>query len=906
MTTSTTSATTAAQASNQVVHVPTLSYLQDDLALIAELPRAEAVQLVKEIRDREWQKLADTLHAEVFDTTGMDVALHLTAVTDGLVQALAKRVWDKAGAPRNCWERCGLFAVGGYGRGELNPYSDRDIMIVHDEGHVPEWLAFANRELQAILWDCGFDVGAAMRGCGELKHLLKTEFVTATTVLEQRMLLGSKRIAQRIDVVIEHFRQNHLVPYLQYKVGEMDERRSEAGASPFRMEPDIKTSPGHLRDIQLLRNIVFVCTGSRNIHELTEFGDISFNDINDILKTTDNILKLRHLMHFHHGKRQDEWTLIDQARIAEELGYVTTGRLAGVEILMKQHYLQVRHILLIMHEVLDDLRRTKRLGKSWRVSLQRRKINKWFRTSGARVVVRDEKVWELKGLCARLMEMFFEVQQRDLFIGMDIQRHIRERCLLLPREELNDPTAAQHFLRILQHAGQLYPVLKQMHDSGFLGAYMPEWDNITCLMQFDSYHQYTVDEHTLFMVRNLDDVINGKVTGLEPMSALLRDRLPRKDLLALSFLLHDVGKYMGRGHVARGAMMVSGVAQRLHLQPHEESLVYFLVDQHVALSDASRMRDISDPVLITQLAAAMTNRERLDYLFCLTWCDAKAVGEGVLTGWQEALLSELYASLRHELHDESDTISARDRRLRALIESGVEEELAIEYLVPWPRGYALQCSDADVVTHYELINRLTVDDYLVYADTDSIDEENAVTLHVAVVIRQRLFADLAALLSSYGCDIVETRLWQSLDGCALFHIRVEGGCVRDWQQLGKDLTAVTKGTHTVQQVVNSRRDQYRYINTDAPADSGEIEVEIKVDQSSSADNTIIDIHSKDACGLLGRLAQIIADADCQITYAAIRTMGDVAVDVFYVQHGNGKLSTEQAHSLVANLRASLV
>ena len=166
--------------------------------------------------------LADALRAEVFDITGMDISLNLTATTDAIVIALAKKS-VKAGAPHNCWERCGVFAVGGYGRGELNPYSDLDVMIVHDEEKF-EWL-FVNREFQTILWDCGFDVGAAMRGVGELKHLLKNDFVTATTILEQRMLIGSREIANGIDAVIEYVRKNYLSGYLQYKFEEMRERR---------------------------------------------------------------------------------------------------------------------------------------------------------------------------------------------------------------------------------------------------------------------------------------------------------------------------------------------------------------------------------------------------------------------------------------------------------------------------------------------------------------------------------------------------------------------------------------------------------------------------------------------------------------------------------------------------------
>ena len=231
-------------------------------------------------------------------------------------------------------------------------------MIVHDEGEIPSGFLLRTENFKRFYGIVGL-MSAPMRGVGELKHLLKNDFVTATTILEQRMLIGSREIADGIDAVIEYVRKNYLSGYLQYKLEEMRERRREAGASPFCMEPNLKTSPGHLRDIQLLRNIILMCTGSRNIHELTGFGSMTFPDVTQILQTTDMLLKLRHLQHFYHGKRKDDWSLRDQVRIAEELGYVTSGRLAGVEIMMKEHYKGVRHVNFVVDEVWDELREPK-------------------------------------------------------------------------------------------------------------------------------------------------------------------------------------------------------------------------------------------------------------------------------------------------------------------------------------------------------------------------------------------------------------------------------------------------------------------------------------------------------------------------------------------------------------------
>jgi [protein-PII] uridylyltransferase len=444
----------------------------------------------------------------------------------------------------------------------------------------------------------------------------------------------------------------------------------------------------------------------------------------------------------------------------------------------------------------------------------------------------------------------------------------------------------------------VHPILADMHAAGLLGAFLPEFGNLTCHMQFDSYHQYTVDEHTLIAMRNLDDVAAGRVPGLPGMARILMG-VARKDLLALSLLLHDMGKYMGRGHVARGALMVQPLSERLGLAHDEEELVHFLVERHVALSDASRMRNIHEASFLKPFAQRMGTRERLDALYCMTWCDSKAVGEGILTGWQEALLGELYDAVLAELSG-SPAIDRHQEVLAELVAGGVQRDEAERHLADLGFTYEHQMAAGEALRHW----RVLTDASSAGIGMQHQLHEKYILFTLSLPDRHGLMADVAATLSGHGFDIIDLRTWITARGFVLYTMRLSSiypGRLGDaplWARLQADLLAMSQGRLDAAGLLAKRR---AAIRVNKAADSGFEDHAVKVEQRTSDACTIVDVVTKDEVGLLSRLCGAISSAGCEIGYACINTMGDVAVDVFYVSKDGRKLSDADAEHLRAHM-----
>lgn len=890
-----------------LVNVPEAIHLRDELRGTSDLPRPELVARVKALRLRELAVIARAQVEHINELTGLDVATSITALTDAIVKALTRRAFVRAGAkPAEYDQRIGLFAVGGYGRGEMNPHSDLDLLVLHDDARQPDWVKAGNAELQTLLWDVGFQVGASMRSVGELEKILKEDFVTATAVIEQRRLDGAPAHAEGLGRMLETFRRKRLKEFVQFKVGELGKRRAQAGVSLFLMEPNLKSNPGGLRDVQLLRNIAFLVFGSRNLLALEDLEVITRKDLTDVITANDHLLALRSLNHFHHNRKHDTFQLADQLRVAKQLGYADVSQLRAVEHLMKRHYALVLHVHQTVELTLSRMRALGHLGRKPILVLSRKVLDQDFTAVEGRVYLSDKLgFWKKPDAGARLLRMCRTAQAKDLGIALELQRDIRANLGVIGDDVRHDPALGRTFLAILGDVGRARPILQDMHNCGLLGAYLPEFGNLTCHMQFDSYHQYTVDEHTLIAVGNLDAVARGLASGLPGMARIF-PAIQRKDLLVLGLLLHDVGKYMGRGHVARGAMMVAPVAKRLGLDEAEEEIVWFLVERHVALSDASRMRDFREPGFLKAFTERIGDEERLDLLYCLTFADARAVGEGILTGWQEALLAEIRDAVRGELlRVKGHTPPSHHERLRAeLVAAGRSGEDAERWLGDLPDTYLYQVAPGEVGKHLAVIEEARRTGVGLSPD----HKDRHVHLTAALPDRHALFADVTATLTGNLFDILDTRTWVTASGMVLYNFRLTSPTPArlkedaTWTRLRADLQQVVQGKLDTKALLAKRK---AAIGAPKAADSRFDDPAVKVEQRTSDHHTIVDIHAKDEPGLLSNLCRAISDHGCNITYACINTMGDVAVDVFYVDREGRKLSDDEAEALRQHLIVAL-
>ncbi|MEK7412857.1 MAG: hypothetical protein AAB263_06030, partial [Planctomycetota bacterium] len=789
-----------------------------------------------------------------------------------------------------------------------NPQSDLDLLML-DASADQEWTKKAYSELQAMLWDVRFQVGASHRSLVDLPGLIDDDFVTATAVIESRPIEAGQILSNGMIDILSRFRRRNSKAFLRFKLDELAKRREAAGASLFVMEPNLKSSPGCLRDVQLLHNMAFLACGSRNILALTELDAITRDDLSRVMATFDHLLQLRSLLHFSHGRKQDVFQLADQARVAKLLGYADVSRLRAVEHLMKLHYAQVRHVHHVLELASSRLEAKGYLGRRLLPLIAtRKKIDDHFVSISGRLYLADDSFWRLPDAGIRLMRVCREAQRRKMRLSSELQREIARNLAIVDEASRHDADAASYFMAILSDSGWIHPILSDMHAAGYLGAWLPEFGLITCHMQFDSWHQYTVDEHTLLSLGNLDRLANGSDRGLPGMERVF-PAIVRKDLLALGLLLHDVGKYMGRGHVARGALMVAGVAQRLRLNRAEEELLHFLVSMHVVLSDASRMRDFREASFLKPFALRIGTVERLDVLYCLTWADARAVGEGVLTGWQEALLGELYETVRGQLTGAVRSPDSHQRLISELVRGGVTSDHAEAYLSTLGATYEHQMAPGEVLHHWKVLRDARQEGIGMLHEL----RDRHVHLTLSLPDRHGLFADVAATLSGNGFDIVDLRTWitapvGTAQGFVVYTMRLASiypgrlGEESVWERLRADLLAASIGTLDCNRLLDKRRSAVRMLSA---ANSEFDDHAIKVDGATSDSCTIVDVVTRDEIGLLSRLCRAISRFGCSIGYACINTMGDVAVDVFYVTREGHKLSDEEAVDLRRHLIAEL-
>jgi len=895
--------TTAEPETVHRITLPELGAVTVEIAGTATLGRNDAVMALKEIRKREFTVLDAHLNEHINETTGLDTVLTISALTDAIVRTLVERAMQRAGAPADWAQFTGIFAIGGYGRGEMNPHSDLDLLMLDIKPGIG-WADKAWAELNTLLWDVKFQVGASHRSAPELTRITDEDFVTATAIIESRPVHAAAPLTLAMSEILARFRKKRGKEFLAYKLEEVAKRREQAGASLFVMEPNLKSNPGCLRDVQLLRNMAFLACGSRNLLALGELDGISRADLTGVLATHDHLLELRSLLHFTHGRKQDVFQLADQVKVAKMLGYADVSRLRAVEHFMKGHYAQVRHVHQVLELAASRLEAKGFLGiRLMPLIATRRTLCPGFAVIAGRVYLADDGFWRAPRAGARLIEMCREAQLRQARISVELQRAIAANLLVVDDAARCDSAATAAFLAIIGDLGRSRQILFDMHAAGLFGTWLPEFGLVDCLMQFDSWHHYTVDEHTILAMGNLDALANQKTSGLPGMQAIF-SALPRRDLLSLGLILHDVGKYMGRGHVARGAMMVERVARRLGLSREEEDLVHFLVMQHVALSDASRKRDFREPAFLKAFSDRISTRERLDYLYCLTWADSKAVGEGVLTGWQEALLGELYDAVRGQLAGVQPGPDVHARLSTALVGAGASVMAAEQHLVELGGTYEHQIPPEEVVRHWRVLTACTQQGLGLLHEL----RDRHVHLTLALPDRHGLFADVAATLSGHGFDIVDLRTWVTRSAKVLYTMRLNtiypGRMKEDtlWSRLTNELKAVSAGTLDSQTLLDKRRATVR---TNAAADSGFEDHAIKVDGVTSERFSIVDVVTKDDVGLLSRLCRSISGFDCDIGYACINTMGDVAVDVFYVSKAGRKLDDSESEELKQHMVAAL-
>lgn len=835
------------------------------------------------------------LEAHRAGASGTEVVWAHGEMVDCLLQRLFEMAEDDHRARRRLSRgRCAVVAQGGYGRDELNPFSDIDILFLYGWRAGP-YVEFVTERILYPLWDAGLTVGHATRTVTECARHARGDHVIQTALLDARRVCGDERLYRDLErVVWRQLNGNARERFVETKMSEHDQRHQRYGESVFLLEPDIKEGQGGLRDIHTSMWIARAKCGAVKLHDLPKTGLLEARDAAALERGRDFLWRTRNELHFLAGRHQDRLTFESQEQAARGLGYDGEGKLSEVETFMRDYYLHAEEVSrlssLVIHRSVDhdpSQRRKPRPGRDLR--------------PGVRIAGRTLAVAASNGGHrgpGEILELFADLQRYRLELGQDSREIVRARVETMAGELAGSTGANCAWLGILRGNEWIYETLLEMHRTGVLDALIPEFGRVRCMALHDLYHIYTVDQHLMRAVKEFERLRSGEFEASLPRLSQLAREVERPEILILGILFHDIGKGQGGGHSELGRVMALEAAARMGLNEDEQDLLAFLVLHHLLLTTIAFRRDIQDEKTVMDLADTMGTAENLKALYVLTYSDMKAVGPEVWTNWKAALLDELFNRTLDVLEEREKGESGQpDQDLkvqriqdRLVAQLGAEhpvEELRRDFIEAMPRRYFLTTPEEDMPFHYRLLQRLRDEPFLaaVFHHPEHGYSEVAICAHD----QPGLFASIAGVFAAMELNVLSARISTRRDGLIVdvFRISHQGRAevVMDagkWSRMELQLQRVLSGKTDVAEMVGRSRSSL----SRRPAVKASTQV--RWDNAASDDFTIVEVYTRDRPGVLFSITYLLSKLEVSVHLAKISTDVDRVADVFYVVDGDGR------------------
>ena len=806
-------------------------------------------------------------------------------------------------------ERLCIMAVGGYGRAEMAPHSDVDLLFL-TPWKVTGWAESVIESTLYILWDLKLKVGHASRTVDDCLRLARDDTTIRTALLENRYLCGDRDLARLLkDRLWSELFPATQSEFVEAKLAERAERHRKQGGARYMLEPNVKEGKGGLRDLQTLYWIAKYIYRVGQAAELVEHGFFTEDEYQTFRDAETFLWAVRCHMHHLTGRATDQLTFDLQVLVAERMGYADqTGR-RGVEHFMQAYFRHATHVGELTRIFLTGLeaRHVKRAPDLLRLLRRKKKVKPGYRVDLNRLNVIDAEAFLADPL--NLLRIFEEALRTGLLLHPDAMRLIAANLHRIDTRLREDAEAQRIFLDLMLKHGNPERALRRMNELGVLSAFIPEFEPIVAMMQFNVYHHYTVDEHTIQCISTLAQIERRELVEELPIASRILEEGINRKVLYVALLLHDIGKGRPEDHSVLGAQIARRVAPRLRLNAEECETVEWLVRHHLLMSDTAQKRDIGDPRTVRDFARAMQTRKRLDLLTVLTVCDIRGVGPGTWNNWKAMLLRQLYRDTAEALEHGLEVAS------RAKRENEARRALR-EALADWPRAVLR----AETQRHYgPYWQGLATDTHVTFARLlrDIGDDEFRIDLHpdqardatracFALADHPGIFSRLAGALAMAGANIVDARTYTSKDGYATAVFWIQDGeghpyapdrLPRLRRMIERTFAGEVVAAQALQERDKVRKRERRF----------EVPTNIAFDNEGSDIYTIIEVDTRDRPGLLYDLTRTLADNNIQIASAVIATYGVQVVDSFYVKDMFGlKLhSKPRQEALERKLRAAI-
>jgi [protein-PII] uridylyltransferase len=814
----------------------------------------------------------------------------------------------------NPWPAFALVAIGGYGRAELNPHSDIDIMFLHENDMVAQGkarppLAALVDGLLYTLWDLGFKVGHSVRSIDDCVSVANSDMQSKTALIEARRILGNEVLFNRFTRTVQaKCVMGHESEYITARLEDQGLRRAKYGNSACMQEPNIKNGCGGLRDYQNLLWMSHFKYHTRTLEDLEKREMISAAERKQLDSAYGFLLRVRNELHYLVNHPADILGRSLQPSVATNLGYHDRSAGRRVEKFMGEFYHHSRNIDLITRTVEQRMALfapPKRLLSFARNIFRSNSAPKAEpAVDGFKFVdgeIRPVSSGIFRDNPRRLMRVFLHAQQRGLKLHPDMAQLIRSQHSLVNNSFLRDPHVQATFLEILDQRGNVAPILRAMHEVGILGKFLPEFGRLTCLVQHEFYHQYTADEHTLVCIEKLDQVWNAKTPPYAAYGEISRN-VENAFVLYLALLLHDSGKALRTGHHEEiGGKVALSVSRRLGLDGAKAHTLRLVIENHLAMAQISQRRDLDDPSIIANFARQIQTPENLVLLTLHTFADSMGTSDQLWNGFKDAVLWRLYHKTRHQLTGGTDFLIAEVRQRELLIEEVARiapptfdpAEIRAHFNHVPPRY--CQINDAkeilrDIAQVHRFI-QLQLSENEVNALTPIITWHNErdrgyTTVTVCTWDRERLFSNINGCLTAAGFNILSAEILTRSDGVILDTFCVtdaKTGLLANREERDKFESLVQKILTGAPLDLPALIGKVRTAPPHYKSLEGErIPAVIELDNLTADNRTIVDVQGEDRIGLLYDISRALAELNIQVYLAKILTEKGAAIDSFYL------------------------
>ena len=805
-------------------------------------------------------------------------------------------------------DRLAVVAVGGYGRGELAPYSDIDLLFLFP------WKQTAHGEqiveyMLYMLWDLGLKVGHSTRSIEDCVRLAKRDLTIRTALLEARFLWGEQTLFLEMrkaysDQVIS----GATMEFVTGKLAERDARHEKMGDSRYYVEPNIKDGKGGLRDLQTLYWIAKFAYQVDSVADLVDREVLTKAEARNFSKDQNFLWSVRFHLHYISGRAEERLTFDVQTRISERMGYAERAGASGVERFMKHYYIvakDVGDLTRIFCAAIEAENMSRPIIRLPRLRRSRDLIG--FQIDRDRLTVADENQFADDPVA--LIRLFYVAHNEGLDIHPHALRLVTQNLKRIDKDLRADPEANRMFVEMATSIDSPEVVLTRMNEAGVFGKFLRDFGRVVGQTQHDMYHVYTVDEHTIQAIGLLAKIERGELKKEHPVSSEVIHKISSRRALYLAVLFHDIAKGRGGDHSVLGARVAKRVCPRLGLDPEECETVEWLVAEHLIMSDVAQKRDLNDPKTIDDFVEKVQSPERLRLLLCLTVVDMRATGPNVWNNWKAQLLRELYHGAGDvmsggQLTDaRADRVAAAKERLRDALADWSDADIEAHM----DRGYAgyWLTFDTETLAHHARMMREAEQEKLPLSIRTRVRVDIDVTeLTIFTQDHPGLFSRVAGAISAVDANIVDAKAFTTPQGMALDTFWLQDNNATALSASG----ALAKLTVQIERALagQMKRSEPQAQRTFVPERIKVFKVppRVIIDNRASAAHTVIEINGRDRPGFLYLVTGALFSLSLHISSAKISTFGERAVDVFYVKDSFGMKITHEGR--LAKIRKTLL